>query len=342
MATTKVAQVIVPEIFANYMVQNSTVKTALFESGAVVMDPLISQYLAGGGSTINIPYWGDLANDAENISTDDDTTDATPANLTSIHLEYPRLSRNKSWSHMALAGDLAGSNPGVRIMDRAAAYWAKRLQALFVATWTGVFADNAASPGGSDTHTQNDMIVDRSSSGTYSAGTTDFSAEHYLDAKQTMGDNSDRLAMVMMHSIVATRAKKNNLIDYIPDSDGRVQLRTFLGDIVIVDDTMPVATNVYSTWLFAAGSTHFGEAPPSTAPDVETQWLPNGGNGGGEERIFTRRDICIAPEGTRYIGAASGGGPANTVLDDAASWSRRVPERKQVGAAQLLTCEHSS
>jgi hypothetical protein len=44
--------------------------------------------------------------------------------------------------------------------------------------------------------------------------------------------------------------------------------------------------------------------------------------------------------GFAYTGATtSGGGPLDTVLDDAASWNRACPERKQVKMAALITRE---
>jgi hypothetical protein len=45
------------------------------------------------------------------------------------------------------------------------------------------------------------------------------------------------------------------------------------------------------------------------------------------------------PVGHAYDGAVTGGGPTNTTLEAAASWSRVYPERKQIKFARLLTTE---
>src|SRR5690606_26369983 len=115
--------------------------------------------------------------------------------------------------------------------------------------------------------TQNDMTHDISGT-SYSAGVTDFSAEAFIDACGTMGDSMEDLSLVLMHSVVYMRAQKNNLIDFIPDSEGRVNIPTFLGRLVVVDDGMPATSGVFSTWIFGAGAVRFGAGDPETPTEV--------------------------------------------------------------------------
>ncbi|HVJ14519.1 MAG TPA: hypothetical protein VM686_03725, partial [Polyangiaceae bacterium] len=232
-----------------------------------------------------------------------------------------------------------GADPMGSIAQRVAAYWARRQQAAFVATITGVFADNAAAPAGSE-HTQNDMTVDISGGG-FVDGVTNFSAEAFIDAAVTMGDSMEDLTMVMVHSVVYSRMQKNNLIDFIPDSEGRITIPTFLGRQVIVDDGMPKTGSVYDSWLFGAGAVRLGVGSP--AVPTEVQRIAGAGNGGGQEVLYNRVEWALHPVGLKYAGTSPNGGPTNAATSNnlaaAGSWMRVYPERKQIKIARLITRE---
>lgn len=341
MALVQVSDVIVPEVFNPYVQQLTEVKTRMIQAGALVREPILDGFLADGGLTFSIPSWKDLADDADNVSSDDApaSSDATPVKTGTAREIAVRLSRNQTWESSDLAGDLAGSDPMASIAARVADYRARRLQDAFVATITGVFADNAAAPSASE-HVQNDMTVDISGS-SYIAGVTDFSAEAFIDAKLTMGDSMDSLTMVMVHSVVYARMQKNNLIDFIPDSQGVVSIPTFQGVQVIVDDSLPKSSNVYNTWLFGPGAVRLGMGAPRVP--TETFRYPLAGNGGGAETLTNRWELIIHPVGCKYAGTASKGGPTNAATSNnlaaAGSWARVYPERKQIKIARLITRE---
>lgn len=342
MATTRIADVIVPEIFDRYVQQYTEVKSNLVRSGALVVDPQVVQHLQGGGLTFNMPSWRDLSDDADNVSSDDPAVNSTPYKTSAGQEIAVRLSRNNSWSSMDLSAALAGDDPMDSIANRVSDYWVRRLQDAWIATVNGIFADNAAAPSGGDPHVQNDMSFDVSGS-VYAPGVTDFSAEAFLDAVQTMGDSQYDLALACMHSIVYTRAKKNNLIDFISDSvnGNAIRVPTFLGHRVVLDDRMPNAAGVFQTWLFGQGATRFGASTPKVGTEVHRN--PAAGNGGGEEILYNRTEWCIHPVGNAYIGTPPNGGPSNAAtannLANAGSWRRVYPERKQIKIARLITRE---
>lgn len=340
---TQIADVVVPQIFTPYTQQLTQEKSRLIRSSAISMDAALNLVLAGGGLTFNEPSFKDLDDDAENVSTDDNTSSSTPNKIgTSTEIQV-RLSRNSSWSSMDLTADLAGADPAQAIASRVSDYWVRRMQLAFVATMAGVFADNAAAPSGSDTHTQNDMTRDISNAGTFVDGTTNFSAEAFIDASVTMGDSMESLTMVMMHSLVYARALKNNLIDFVADSTNpnATKIATFLGREVIVDDGVPRVSGVFQTWLFGAGAIRMGMGSPKVP--TETLRVPAAGNGGGQELLFNRVEWCMHPVGNAYIGTSPSGGPTNATssnnLANAGSWSRHFPERKMIRIARLITCE---
>lgn len=337
---TQVADVVVPEIFTPYVQQLTEEKARIVQSGIAVRDPAVDALLAGGGLTFNTPSFQDLDNDVDRVSTDTSVDDfaggtARPVpnkNGTSTEVSV-RLNRNNSWSSADLASVLAGADPMNSIATRVAFYWTRRLQVAFIATMNGVIADNTAADGGDYT---NDI-----SGASYVAGVTDFSAEAFLDAAVTMGDSMEDLTAVMVHSVVFNRMQKNNLIDFIPDARGEVQIPTFLGREVVVDDGMPVTANVYDTWLFGGGAARLGVGSPKVGTEIERE--AGGGNGGGQEILYSRQEWAIHPVGHAYVGTSPDGGPGNTAgandLAAAGSWNRVFPERKQIKFARLVTRE---
>lgn len=341
MALTQIADVVVPEIFTPYSQQITEEKSRLIQSGALVRDGAIDEKLAGGGLTFNIPSWKDLANDDDNVSSDEVAggNDSTPKKTSTGTEIAVRLSRNQSWAEADLTSALAGADPAASVAARVGTYWTRRLQAAFIATVKGLFLNNAAgSPGGGAV--QNDLTNDVKGV-SYSAGVTDFSAAAFLDAILTIGDSLDDLSLVLVHSIVYGRMQKNNLIDFIPDAEGKTMIATYQGKQVVVDDTMPNAAGVYDTWIFGPGAVRLGIGSPRIPTEVFRN--PEAGNGGGQSTLYNRVEWCVHPVGHKYAGTAANGGPSNATssnnLANATSWQRVYPERKQIKIARLITRE---
>jgi len=358
MPAVQVSDIIVPRVFTPYTQQLTEQKARLVQSGILSTSPILSQLLAGGGKTFDVPSFQDLdasdATGADEVATDDisdiqeasfengtptdaNRGDLTPMKIGSSQEVAVRLFRAKAWSSTGLARELAGADPMQAIADRVAFYWTRRLQRIFVSTWNGVIADNLASPSGGDTHAQGDLVNDISGS-SFTDGVTNFSAEAFLDTALTMGDSMEDLTAVMVHSVVFNRMQKNNLIDFIPDAEGRTMIPTFLGREVIVDDGVPRTDNVFDTWLFGSDAAQLGSANADVPTEVHRE--PLAGKGGGQEILTTRRIWTIHPTGHAFIqGSIPDGGPSNTNLAAAANWSRRFPERKQIKFAVLRTRE---
>jgi hypothetical protein len=346
---TRVSDLIVPEVFTLYMQLLTEEKSRLVQSGLLSRSQVLDTLLAGGGLTFQVPSFRDLDNDADRISTDTSVpfsdADASlpvgvarppnPLKIQTLKETAVRMNRNNSWSSSDLAAILAGADPMNAIASRVAAYWTRRLQAAFIATWRGVIADNVANDSGD--------YVNNISGGGFIDGVTNFSAEAFLDAAQTMGDSQEDLVAMAVHSVVYNRMMKNNLIDFIPDSEGRINIPTFLGREVIVDDGVPRTGSVYDTWLFGAGATQLGVGSPPVATEVERRG--GAGNGGGQDVLYSRVMWTIHPTGHAFVGASiPDGGPANSStggpdLDEAASWNRVYTERKQIKFARLVTRE---
>jgi hypothetical protein len=336
--TVAVSDVVVPQIFTSYTQQLTEQKSRLIQSGAIARDASLDAFLSGGGLTENMPSWTDLQNDADNVSSDVTGT-STPNKIGSANEIVVRMSRNNSWATADLSAALAGDDPADAIAQRVSAYWVRRMQAAFVATMKGVFADNAAAPTGTE-HVQNDLSVDISGS-TFADGVTNFSAEAFIDATLTMGDSMDELSLIFVHSIVYGRMQKNNLIEFTPDSRGEIRIPTFLGREVVIDDGMPVTAGVFESWFFSRGAIRMGMSAPKVPTEVLR--IPSAGNGGGQEQLYNRVEWVIHPVGHKYAASPPAGGPSNAAtspnLAHLDSWQRVYTERKQIHIARLITRE---
>lgn len=109
------------------------------------------------------------------------------------------------------------------IAEKLSGKWASNLQKVLIKSLEGVFA--AASMA--------NQVKDIS---TLSSTAGVISADALIDAMYLLGDNYDQLSGLAMHSAVMQKLAKLNLIDYLPDSEGKPGLPTYMGKTVIVDD----------------------------------------------------------------------------------------------------------
>lgn len=335
MAVTRLTDLIVPEVFFPYMVKETMTKTAFFQSGIIKEDPALQAFIAGGGLTTNVPSFADLSDATEaGIGSDNPDQKATPDKIGSFRQVGIRNIRTKAWSDMDLNRELIGADPMEAVASRVSAWWGRSFQRHLISSIRGIVADNIVNDA-------SDMVVDI---GTDAVGAPTaaelISADAIIDAQGTMGDASDALSAIAMHSTVYNRLLKEDLIDFIPDSEGKIQFPTYLGYRVVKDDGLPAVAGTnrvkYHTYLFAEGAVAYAEAP--VAVPVEPDRLPDVGNGTGQEVLYTRRQYILHPQGFQWTDASRAAAfPTNAECENALNWDRVYPERKQVPIAVLIT-----
>lgn len=315
MAVTKIADVIVPEIFTPYVIEKTAEKSRILTSGIAIANPKLNELVTAGGTTMQMPYWKDLTGADEVLS---DQTPLTPGKIGADKDVACLLLRGRAWGANELAGALAGDDPMAAIADRVADYWARREQATLVSVLTGAFA--AASMAN---HT-----LDKS------AATGGIDGPMVLDAKQLLGDSADQLQAIMMHSAVFTELQKQNLIQYTTTSDGKIAFPTYLGYQIITDDGMPVDTSgqtpIYTTYLFAKGAIGRGEGTPVSLTPTET----DRDSLAGEDFLINRRAFVLHPMGVKWKGTPAGVTPTNAELATGTNWER-VYEDKNIGLVAI-------
>lgn len=336
MATTRLADIIEPEVYASYGVVDSLTKTALWQSGIIVNNDLLNQKANTGGSTINVPFWLDLDESEPNISSDDPAAFSTPEKIVAGKQLASIAYLNKSYSAADLTGQIAGSDPMDRIVARIEANWVKVLQKRLISSCQGIVADNVANNAG-------DMVESVASQTLAGiSATTKFSATNFAIAAQTMGDAKSTLTALAVHSTVETRMGLDDLIEFIPDSEGALTTKVYQGKVVIVDDSMPVVAGTtdataynYTSYLFGSGMFGFGEGIDDNP--LEYDRVAGAGNGGGVETVHTRKIFLLHPFGFQFTEASMAAESATSAeLELAANWTR-VVARKNIPFAALIT-----
>lgn len=332
MANTELSDIFVPEVFQSYQVNDTVEKTAFVESGVVTLSPTLDQRANSGGMLTTIPFWNDLDASIEpNYSNTTYTDIATPQKIDSGEQTARIAYLNEGFSSSDLNKELAGSDPMQRIANRVDAYWQRQFQRRVLSIAIGIYNNNVAVDGG-------DMVVDVSSTtpGTITDANR-FTAPGLIDANYTLGDAAPGVSVLALHSIIYKKMLKDDLIDFIPDSQGKLTIPTYLQMRVIIDDGMPTfGTGVdrkYLCILFGQGAIGYGRGNPRVPAEV--QRYPERANGGGVEVLWSRKTWLIHPSGFNFLSTVITGpglSPTWGDLQDATNWER-VLDRKKIPLA---------
>lgn len=321
---TRIADVIIPEVFNPYVIQRTAELSALRRSGIISTNEELNRLAQSGGRLINMPYWDDLSGDDEVLS---DSGALTPDKITSGQDVAVLLMRGKAWSVNDLAKALSGDDPMRAIGDLVAAYWARMEQKTLISILSGVFA--TATMAGA----VKDISID---DGANATAANLIGAEAIIDAAYLLGDAADKLTAIAMHSAVYARLLKLNLIDTEPTNEQNIGWGTYLGKTVIVDDGCPVVDGAvsgkkYTTYLFGMGAIGLGEGAAPVPTETDRDSLA------GDDILINRRHYILHPRGVKFTDASvTGSSPTNAELATAANWER-VYEQKNVRLVKLVT-----
>lgn len=311
--TTKIGDIIIPEVFNSYFL-NRTAELARFYMGGIVSnDPQLNALATAGGKMVNMPFWNDLTGDDEVLS---DSNALTAGKITSGQDVAVLHARGRAWgaNDLAKAFAVGRADPMAAIGDLVADYWARRYQQVALASLKGVIADNVANDGG-------DMVA--------GSGTSAFDADLFIDGQATFGDAIGGLAGIAMHPVVYHNLKKKDNISFEKESLGDLEIETYRGLRVIVDRTLPLDAGVYTTYLFGQGAIGMGQGAAPVPTETDRDSLA------GEDYLITRTHFIMHPRGVEFTGnTVSSTTPTNANLALAANWNR-VYEREQVRIAAI-------
>jgi hypothetical protein len=268
MATLR-SDIIIPEIFTPYLIEQTTLRDAFLASG--VVQPMAELNASDGGDYINVPFFkANLTGDFEVLS---DSTSLTPGKITADKQVGVILHRGRAFESRDLAALAAGADPMAAIGAKVADYVANQRQKDLIKCIEGVFGNLT----GSDSPAFSALRFDTS-------GMTALGPRQVAKARALLGDQGDKLAAVALHSAVYYDLVERKAIDYITNSEARLATAAtgastinavggsiaaaYGGDnavplymglrVIVSDDLAPTSTN-YPVYFFTQGAIASGE-----------------------------------------------------------------------------------
>ncbi len=337
MAKTTLSDIIIPSIFEQYSLERTAAKSAIVQSGIVQIDPLYNALAAGAGKTVNMPFFQDIAQPRQVLS----DGSALTVNKITASADIAIINHDGNvWTANDLVGAMAGADPLNAVIDLVSAYWARTDQAYLLAVLAGLFGTS-----GTLTSTHK-LIIAAEATGSYTAATK-LTGDTFVDATLKLGDCSDNLTAIAMHSATEAALRKLDLIDFKTDSSGTMLLREFQGRKVIIDDSCPVRAGttsgyVYTSYLFGAGA--FARGNAALTEPVEggfgskgVEWSRSALD--SDTNFINRRQYIMHPRGVKFTSSSVAGvSPTNAELSTVANWTR-VAEAKNV---HIVAVDHNN
>ncbi len=313
MAVTTISDlVIVPEKMSQYIAEKAIEKNTMINSGIASTDAKVEEAInrtPEGGRFIEIPIWNPLSGDDDVFGEDD----LSVGNITAKASHATLLMRGKAWGATDLSRVLGGADPMAAIGDMIADWRNTKEQNIYLAILKGILsADGALSEHINDISAMDASAISQSAT---------------LDTKQLLGDHYSTLGMVFMHSATYTYLQKNDMISRTPvfnPAGDTVEIQTYLGYSINVDDTMPVDSGVYDTYFLGKDAFIRQEGTPDGFIGVETDRDALG----AKDYLITRWCQIIHPRGLSWnVDATYPDGqyfPDNDMLATAENWTLAV------------------
>lgn len=328
MATLR-SDLIIPEIFTPYVIEQTTQRDAFLASG--VVQPMAELNATEGGDYINVPFFkANLTGDFEVLT---DNSSLTPGKITADKQVGVVLHRGRAFESRDLAALAAGADPMAAIGAKVAEYIANQRQKDLIKCLEGVFGGLTSNTGAAFI----DLSFDKS-------GMTALGPRQCAKARALLGDQGDKLTAVAMHSAIYYDLVERKAIDYVTNAEARgggtvtatpapivagsiggayenPTVPTYMGLRVIVsDDLAPTSTN-YPVYFFTQGAIGSGE---QMGLNTET-----------DRDILAKSDAmsidlhyCFHPIGAKYTTGTVN--PTQAQLATITNWSK-VYELKNIG-----------
>ena len=326
MAVTTIANMqIVPEKFSKYVIDRTTEKNTLVNSGIATPDAVVAQLINGtpeGGQFIQLPMWNPLEGEEDVFG----EQDVSVGNITTKQARATLLIRQRAWGSTDLAHVLGGADPMGATAQLIADWRNTREQKVYLSILKGLFANDGA------------LTAHLADISTLEGDKALISRESTLDTKQLLGDHYKALGMVFMHSATYTYLQKKELIlrqPWVNPVGETVEIETYMGYRVIVDDGMPVNEGVYDTYFTGKGCFIRQDGTPAGFIGTET----DRDKIGAKNYLINRWCQIIHPRGLSWTNEGEYLNPdhkypSNADLEVASNWKLAV-DHKKVGLACL-------
>ena len=326
------SDVIIPEVFTPYVIQQTTLRDSFLASGVVA--PMAELNATEGGDFVNIPFFNaNLTGDFEVLS---DSSSLSPSKIGTGKQVGVILHRGKAFESRDLAAMAAGADPMAAIGQKIGAFIANQRQKDLLSCLGGVF-------GSVNTTTSSAALFELTIDGGSGDTPTVLSPRHVAKAKALLGDQGDKLTAVCVHSAVYYDLVERRLVDYVLASDGNGGSATASGGtiapayggentvptycglrVIVSDDVQTVgsgASTEYASYFFTQGAVASGEQAGLTT-ETDRDILAK------SDAMAIDLHYCYHPVGTKW--AVTDSNPTRSVLETVGNWSK-VYETKNIG-----------
>jgi hypothetical protein len=174
--------------------------------------------------------------------------------------------------------------------------------------------------------------------------TTQLSQSAMVSGIAKLGDAGQELTGILMRAPVYYALMNLDLI--VPASNTsqldtrlsreRLELGTYLGRPVFVDDTLPYDSgvgpsgqDVHHTYFFGPGAFAYATAPAKTPVETDRDSLK------GIDYLMNRTHYLVHPNGISWTGNAAGNAPTNAELATGTNWSKVFTDDRNIRLTQL-------
>ncbi|HBH3109878.1 Uncharacterised protein [Clostridioides difficile] len=318
------------EVFGKYVetVPNLN-RDELIRSGAIRRrDDLKAMFSAQSGANYaTIPMLGLIDGDPVNY---DGQTDIVATTTKTFSQSVIVVGRAKSWVEKDFSQDVTGGVPFMEnVGNQVAKYWDNIDQKTLLAVLEGIFAMTGAK--------NLEFVNNHTFDITKEAETENqkVKAETLNSATQkACGDNKEKFALVIMHSVISTNLENLNLVARLKYTDPQgiqreMKLGTWGGKLVLIDDNMPTREvaessegsndgyTEYTTYVLGENSIDFEDVGAKVQYEMDR--AP--GKNGGEDYLYSRQRKVFAPYGISFTKkAVATASPTDSELKNGANW----------------------
>tara|TARA_R100001443_G_scaffold113104_2_gene127411 strand:- start:676 stop:1695 length:1020 start_codon:yes stop_codon:yes gene_type:complete len=334
MATLR-SDIIIPEIFTPYLVEETTKRDAFLASG--VVQPMAELNASeDGGDFINVPFYAANLNSTFERLTD--STSLTPGKITADKQRAAVVHRGNAFESRDLSAMAAGSDPMAAIGQKLASYIANERQKDLLSCCAGIFGAVGDTTGAAFAG----LAVDGASGDT----PTELGPRQIVKAKSLLGDQGEKLSTIVVHPSVYYSLMERRAIDFIYDNNGQpdtsadsgstapafgsVQVPTFMGLRVIISSDVQTAgsgsSTEYASYLFTPGAFGSGEQM-ALRTERDRDILAK------SDALSFDLHYVYHPMGTRFAEVAN---PTPAQLATVGNWTK-VYETNNLGIARITS-----
>lgn len=311
-------------------------KNELIKSRALQPNSQIKQAFSGQTGVVfaTIPMYGRIDGTPLNY---DGATDITATSTVTYERGVVVIGRAKAWVENDFSEDVTGGAGFMsNVARQVAEYWDEIDQDTLLAILEGIFSMT----GTANLKFVNGHTYDITAEGVDAPATSLVSAATLNTAIQkASGDKKSKFTISIMHSVIATNLENLKLLAYMTYTDAlgierQLELATWNGRAVIIDDGMPVNTvevpesedgagddytyEEYTTYVLGNGAFDYedigAEVPYAMVRDEKTN--------GGQTYLYSRQRKVFAPYGISFTKAnMATNSPTDAELKNGANWT---------------------